>query len=149
VCLFGIAIFSIGEMLSSPKFGEFIGNFAPADKKAMYLGFSQIPLAIGWTLEGKFGPLLYDVFASKDRFARELLAERGMDAAAVAGIPQGEAFDRLVAFTGEDPWTLTRVLYDSHNVGVVWDIMGIVGIVSAVGIFLYGRWIRTLTVRPS
>ena len=32
----------------------------PADKKAMYLGFSQIPVAIGWTLEGKLGPSLYD-----------------------------------------------------------------------------------------
>jgi len=71
-----IASFSIGEMLSSPKFSEFIGNFAPHDKKAMYLGFSQIPLAVGWTLEGFLGPWLYGVFASKDAFSRELLVER-------------------------------------------------------------------------
>ena len=37
--LIGILIFSSGEMFSSPKFLEYIGNFAPADKKAMYLGF--------------------------------------------------------------------------------------------------------------
>jgi dipeptide/tripeptide permease len=76
VSLSAIAIFSIGEMLSSPKFSEFIGNFAPHDKKAMYLGFSQIPIAIGWTLEGKVGLSLYEIFASKDRFARELLVDR-------------------------------------------------------------------------
>ena len=56
--ILAICVFSIGEMLASPKFSEYIGNIAPDDKKAMYLGFSQIPLAIGWTLEGKLGPML-------------------------------------------------------------------------------------------
>jgi len=142
--LIGIGIFSIGEMLSSPKFSEFIGNFAPADKKAMYLGFSQVPLAIGWTLEGKLGPHLYHIFASKDRFSRELLADRGMDLSAVTKIPQGEAFDRLVAFTGDSAHHLTEVLYHAHNVSLVWDIFGVIGVVSAVGILIYGKWVLTL-----
>ena len=55
----------------------------------MYLGFSQIPLAIGWTLEGKLGPLLYDHLGSKDRFARELL-QRRLEAGQ-AFVPQGDA----------------------------------------------------------
>lgn len=141
-----IAVFSVGEMLSSPKFSEFIGNFAPDDKKAMYLGFSQIPLAIGWTLEGKLGPWLYDHYASKERFARELLAAKGWAAAKVDAIPQGEAFERLVAALGQDRWEVTRQLYDAHNVGIVWDLMGVIGVVSALGIYLYGRWIRTLVL---
>ena len=143
-----IMIFSIGEMLSSPKFSEFIGNFAPADKKAMYLGFSQISLAVGWTLEGKLGPMLYDVFASKDIFSRELLAERGMAAELIAAIPQGEAFDGLVAFTGETREALTRLLYETHDIGNVWYIMAVVGVISAVGIYAYGLWIGKL-VGPS
>lgn len=144
LCLLGIGVFSVGEMLSSPKFSEFIGNFAPSDKKAMYLGFSQIPLAIGWTLEGKLGPQLYDIFASKDRFSRELMAERGMAQSIIDAVPQGEAFQRLVEFTGEAPEVLTRILYDSHNVAMVWNIMGVIGILSALGIFLYGKWILKL-----
>jgi hypothetical protein len=169
-----ILTFSVGEMLSSPKFSEFIGNFAPHDKKAMYLGFSQIPLAIGWTLEGFLGPWLYGVYASKDKFSRQLLLERWQageaglptgDALAslaedstlgaqqiqeltsegmtqvVEGIPQGEAFNWLVAMTGQSPETLTEILYQSHNIQMVWYIMGIVGIISALGIYLYGKWI--------
>jgi len=172
-----IAIFSVGEMLSSPKFSEFIGNFAPHDKKAMYLGFSQIPIAVGWTLEGFLGPWLYGIFASKDKFSRDLLLDRlpsgtaalpgGDELAALAkdstlkleqiqdlgtkgaeklvdGIPQGEAFDWLVAMTGESPKALTDLLYQTHNIPVVWYIMGVVGIVSAVGIYIYGKWILTL-----
>jgi hypothetical protein len=173
-----IAIFSVGEMLSSPKFSEFIGNFAPHDKKAMYLGFSQIPLAVGWTLEGFLGPWLYGVFASKDKFARELLGKyietgnaalpqvdsglaemaagstleveqirqlgSGGAAELIDAIPQGEAFHWLVAMTGDSPKALTELLYQTHNVAMVWYIMGAVGIISALGIYAYGRWILTL-----
>ncbi len=49
-------IFSIGEMLASPKFSEFLGNIAPLDKKAMWIGFSQVPIMVGWTIEGNWGP---------------------------------------------------------------------------------------------
>ena len=175
-----ILTFSMGEMLSSPKFSEFIGNFAPHDKKAMYLGFSQVPLAVGWTLEGFLGPWLYGVFASKDRFARELLQQRlesggaglpsGETLAALAErstlsagqiqdlasagaaplvekIPQGEAFDWLVALTGDSPKALTETLYQTHNVPIVWYIMGAVGIISAIGIFIYGRWVLSSSRR--
>jgi MFS family permease len=144
-----IMVFSVGEMLSSPKFSEFIGNFAPSDKKAMYLGFSQIPLAIGWTLEGKLGPMLYGVFASKERFAREMLEERGMPHATVAAIKQGEAFKTLVAYTKETPESLTSALHATHNVGAVWLIMAGIGVITAVSIWAYGNWIRSLTTKPN
>src|SRR5258708_40348591 len=71
-------IFSIGEMLASPKFSEFLGNIAPPDKKAMWIGFSQAPILIGWTLEGKIGPQLYHLFSSKDIFARQMLVQCGL-----------------------------------------------------------------------
>ncbi len=144
-----IAIFAVGEMLSSPKFSEFIANFAPADKKAMYLGFSQMPLAIGWTLEGKVGPTLYEAFGSKEVFARQMLAEKGLPAD-LASVPQGKAFDKLVETLGQPAWDVTRVLYERHHASIagVWYILGAVGIVSALGIWLYGRWVQKPRVTP-
>jgi POT family proton-dependent oligopeptide transporter len=145
-----IAIFSVGEMLSSPKFSEYIGNFAPADKKAMYLGFSQIPLAIGWTLEGKIGPTLYEHLAAKEAFSRDMLAQKGLLAAeAIKAIPQGEAFQRLVDLMGGDKWEVTRQLHAAHagTISLVWYIMGAVGVVSALGIYIYGRWVVAMVKR--
>jgi hypothetical protein len=144
-----ILVFSLGEMLSSPKFSEFMGNIAPADKTAMYLGFSQIPLAIGWTLEGKFGPMLYDHYASKERFARDLLLERGMAAADVQQIAPGEAFSRLIAFTHEPAAQLTSILYARHPVGYVWWWMAVFGAVSVIGIWLYARFVIGRVARES
>ncbi|HJN51779.1 MAG: MFS transporter [Pseudomonadales bacterium] len=135
-----ILLFSMGEMLSSPKFSEYLGNIAPTQKKAMYLGFSQFALGIGWTLEGFLGPYWYDTWASKERFSRELLADRGMDAGGIDAIPQGESFTYLVEFTGESPAKLTELLYQTHNIGMVWYVMAVVGFASAYGLYLYGRW---------
>jgi POT family proton-dependent oligopeptide transporter len=141
-----MVVFSVGEMLASPKFSEYLGNIAPPDKKAMWIGFSQAPILIGWTIEGKFGPWLYDVFSSKDIFARQLLVERGLSPEQVTeqALPVGEAFKKLVEVTGGSPEALTQQLYQSHSVGMTWYVFAAIGSASAVMIWLYGRWILKL-----
>ncbi len=213
-----IAIFSVGEMLSSPKFSEFIGNFAPRDKKAMYLGFSQIPIAVGWTLESYFAPTLYGIYAAKDRLVRGFLERhaaeghavmpsaatfdawsqvRGVELTAgelielfeaepikfVEQIPQGEAFNWATQIAAQSPemlaelpggaalaanamepvttmptttqatealepvaHALTDFLRDTHSVGNLWYLMLAIGVVSAIGIYMYGRWVLTLSL---
>ena len=142
-----MVIFSSGEMLASPKFSEYLGNIAPPDKKAMWMGFSQAPILIGWTIEGKLGPWLYNTYSSKDEFARQLLLERGLSPELVTreALPNGEAFNKLIQFTGDTPEHLTQLLHQSHHVGVTWYIFAGIGVVSAVMIFLYGRWILKLS----
>jgi MFS family permease len=146
VCVAGVVLFSIGEMLASPKFSEYLGNIAPHDKKAMWMGFSQAPILLGWTMEGKLGPQLYHLFSAKDEFARQMLVERGYPASQVThqALPIGEAFNKLVQFTGQTPESLTQALYHAHHVGLTWYAFAAVGVASAVMIFLYGRWIQKL-----
>jgi proton-dependent oligopeptide transporter, POT family len=142
-------VFSIGEMLASPKFSEFLGNIAPPDKKAMWIGFSQAPILIGWTIEGKLGPQLYHIFSAKDEFARQMLAQRGLtpEQYSEQAVPIGEAFTKLVQVTGDTPKHLTQVLYQSHHVGLTWYVFAAIGVASAVMIYLYGQWILQLARR--
>jgi dipeptide/tripeptide permease len=142
--MLAVALFSIGEMLISPKKNEFMGNIAPKDKKAMYLGFVMLPQGIGNTLQGYFGMRIYDVYASKENFSRDLLADRGMPQADIDAIPTGEGFKRLIEYTGESAQSLQQLLYQTHDVGMVWYIIGAVGCISAVGIYFYGRWLLTI-----
>jgi MFS family permease len=144
-------IFSVGEMMASPKFLEFLGNIAPPDKKAMWNGFSQAPILIGWTIEGKLGPELYHIFSSKDEFARQLLVGRGLspEQCTPQALPIGEAFNKLVQVTGETPAHLTQTLYQSHHVGLTWYVFAAIGVASAVMIYLYGQWIRKLARREA
>jgi ABC-type multidrug transport system permease subunit len=144
-----ITVFSLGEMLASPKFSEFLGNIAPMDKKAMYAGFSQAPIMVGFTIEGKLGPQLYHIYSAKDEFAREMLIQHGLTPAQVTeqALPVGEAFNKLVQVTGQTPDQLTQMLYQQHHVGMTWMIFAAIGLASAVMIFFYGRWLRTLISR--
>ena len=50
VFIAGIAIFSIGEMTAHPKYYSFVGLVAPADRKAVYMGYAFLYtlLYTGW-----------------------------------------------------------------------------------------------------
>jgi proton-dependent oligopeptide transporter, POT family len=144
VIFIGIIVFSSGEMMSSPKFLEYIGNFAPNDKKAMYLGFSQLPQAVGWAAESFIGPWLYDLFAAKDSLSRNYLMENGFTAEQVSQVPIGEAFSFLVANTGQSAEAMTRILYEANNVGMVWNLMAVIAVITSIGLFFYGKWISAI-----
>lgn len=144
-----MTIFSIGEMLASPKFSEFLGNIAPPDKKAMWMGLSQMPILIGWALEGWWAPWFYNKYSSKDMLARDMLLENGMTANQITteAIPPGEALSTLAEKTGETPEVLTQLLYENNEVGTTWLIFAGIGVLSAVLIFAYGIWIGRLAAK--
>ena len=63
-----------------------------------------------------------------------------MSEANVDAVPIGEAFQRLLEVTGQTADALTAELYMANDVGGAWYIMGAVGIISAAGMYAYGRW---------
>ncbi len=79
VCCLAVFVFSIGEMACSPTFNAYVGLIAPADKKALYMGYSNVPFAVGWALGNKVGGVLYETMANKFHLAREyLVSQLGM-----------------------------------------------------------------------
>ncbi|MGL5730412.1 MAG: hypothetical protein ACRCX5_04745, partial [Bacteroidales bacterium] len=58
-------IFSIGEMIAHPKFISYVGLIAPADKKALYLGYSFLYGVIGSGVGGILGSQLYVHYVDK------------------------------------------------------------------------------------
>jgi dipeptide/tripeptide permease len=59
VFILGLFIFSVGEMTAHPKFIAYIGEIAPADKKALYQGYSFLYGVIGSGIGGILGATLY------------------------------------------------------------------------------------------
>ena len=91
------------------------------------------------------GSQLEQLAANSTLSADQIQALTGQTAGQVVdAIPQGEAFDWLVAMTGQTADTLTNVLRETHHITTVWYIMGAVGVISALGIYAYGRWVVTL-----
>jgi dipeptide/tripeptide permease len=65
VFLLGIGIFSIGEMTAHPKFISYIGQTAPRDKVAMYMGYIFLYGVIGSSIGGVLGANLYVTFVDE------------------------------------------------------------------------------------
>jgi hypothetical protein len=81
-CCLMIFVFSIGEMTCSPTFSAYVGLIAPKDKKALYMGYSNIPFAVGWGCGGFLGGFIYEAIANKAKLAREYLINHlGVDEA--------------------------------------------------------------------
>jgi dipeptide/tripeptide permease len=58
----GIALFAVGEMITSPRIQEYITWIAPPEKAGLYMGSNFLATAIGGTLSGVVYTNLYGFF---------------------------------------------------------------------------------------
>ena len=142
VAALAIFVFTIGEMMCSPKFSEYIGLTAPPDKKALYMGYSNIPFAVGWGLGNLVSGFLYESLGSKIHFARRYLVEHlGQSAADVAGLPSEKVMEVLTGLmNGGQGATIeeaNKILWDLHHPWKVWVILGAVGLAATAAMVAY------------
>jgi len=138
-----ILVFSLGEIICSPKFSEYVGMNAPPDKKALYMGYSNIPFAFGW-MAGNFlsGPL-YEIFASRAAFARHYLVKHlGMPVAEIAALKHDDLLPVLAARLGISPAEATKLLWDTYHPWLLWLILAAFGLLSFLGLLWLDRRFR-------
>lgn len=134
----GILVFTLGEMLSSPRTNDYLASIAPADKKGLYLGYANVPSGIGWAVGSIFAGNMYEHNGDKVNFARKWLEnEGGMTAEAVKAIPKEKVMETLAAKMGTDIPGATTALWNMHQPGQIWLIIAGVGVVSLVGMMIY------------
>jgi MFS family permease len=154
----GIACFSLGEMITSPKNNEYLGLIAPPGKKGLYLGYVNIPVGVGVYLGSKLAGYVYGHFGEKAVLAQRYLAERtpfgaskGWDGnvehlEAALGVSRTNAVARLQEATGLDPVASTRLLWDTYSPQVhVWIPFAAIGVVSAAALWIFNRMARRWT----
>lgn len=59
IFILGIAVFSVGEMTAHPKYYSYVGLVAPADKKAVYMGYAFLYGVIGSLVGSSAGGAMY------------------------------------------------------------------------------------------
>ncbi|HNW15931.1 MAG TPA: MFS transporter [bacterium] len=155
-----IVFFSFGEMTCSPKFSEYIGVNAPADKKALYMGLANIPFALGWIVGNMVSGPLYDAFANKLIITRQYLLE-------VKRVPldtlkdivekyKGSNPDKLLPETiekmnietfnffpyfqqimGVDQYEANRILWEAYHPWRIWVILSTFGFITIISMLAY------------
>ncbi len=140
--LFGVLIFSLGEMSSSPKFTEYVGRIAPSDKKALYMGSSFLAIALGHQMAGYLSGAPYEKVADKLFLLNAEVVKRGLS------IPEiGDSFTktdylneaaRQMNFSQQQ---LTDFLWNSYHPQSIWIIFSSLALSAVVLLFLYDRFI--------
>jgi MFS family permease len=141
-CIFGIFVFSIGEMACSPKFSEYIGLMASPEKKALYMGYSNIPFAVGWAGANFIGGPLYDELSDKFELGRDyLITALGQDASVIEGLSKGEVIPRLAEALGQTEAGATQLLWSHYHPQSFWYICMGIGLLSTLAMVGYHFWL--------
>ena len=150
VCALGIVFFSVGEMLTGPKKTEYFSLIAPKGKKALYLGYVNIPVAIGQGVGAKVAAWQYGTYGEKAMLSLRYLVEKTSHAhapwngdvttlEAVTGVERKVAFATLVKELGQDPNAVNQLLWTTYRPYQVWYPFAIIGVCSLVGILTFSQ----------
>jgi MFS family permease len=148
---FGIVLFSIGEMLTGPKKTEYFALIAPPGKKALYLGYVNIPVAIGQAGGAKLVGSLYGSWGEKATLSLKYLAEKTdhhatgtwdgnvETLAAFVGVDRNQAATTLAQVLGQDAHQVNQLLWDTYHPYRIWYLFACVGLCSLIGIIVFAQ----------
>lgn len=155
ILFLGILLFSLGEMLTGPKKTEYFALIAPKGKKALYLGYVNIPVAIGPAIGAKVVGLMYGS-REKATLALRYLAEKtdyvktkSPDAGAwdgnvehlqaYVGVERKEAVSTLMNVLGQDGHAVNQLLWDTYKPYDIWYVFAAIGVCSLLGMIVYSQ----------
>ena len=137
--LFGILLFAVGEMLASPKMNEYLGVIAPPGEKGLYMGYANIPLAVGWGYGSIMGGEIYDKMGDKANLAIRYMHDHLNIS---GGVLRSDAFSKLMEATGKNAVDATNLLWNTYRPYELWYQFAAIGIASAIGIFIYSMAVK-------
>lgn len=132
-------IFAVGEMTASPKITEYIGRIAPADKKALYMGYSFIPMFLGNILAGVVSGPVYQKTSDLVSFVREEAAK--INLTLPEQLSQTEELNALAKEMNMSHGELVNYLWINYNPSQIWMIVAAIGAIAAVSLFFYNRYL--------
>jgi dipeptide/tripeptide permease len=130
-----IFVFSIGEMSSSPKITEYIGRIAPADKKALYMGYSFLPLFLGNIFAGIISGKVYQDMSDKHTLLLKEVSDKGLQIS--TDLSHNEFFSEAANQLNMSNLELTNYLWTTYNPAHIWWVIAVIGGGSAIGLAIY------------
>ena len=135
--LVAILVFALGEMSGSPKITEYIGRIAPKEKKALYMGYSFIPVFLGSIFAGMISGNVYQVMSDKVFLTQQFVAEKGLSI--VDGLSTNEYFNEVAHQVNMSPNDFTNHLWNTYNPSSIWIVILSIGIGATICLFIYDK----------
>jgi dipeptide/tripeptide permease len=142
VVLFGLLVFGLGEMGSSPKYTEYVGSIAPSDKKALYMGSSFLPIALGHQIAGFLSGAPYERIADKLFLLKIEVAKQGLTIPEIGdNFTKTDYFNEAARLMGLTQKQLTDLLWQNYEPQSIWIIFSSVAVGAVLLLFLYDRFV--------
>jgi MFS family permease len=135
--IIAIGVFAIGEMAGSPKITEYIGRIAPADKKALYMGYSFIPVFLGNVLAGIISGVVYQNMSDKVVMVKRFAAEKGLEIS--DSLSNNAYFDEVANKMNLSGQELTNLIWDTYHPSRMWMVLLAIGVGAALALFIYDK----------
>ena len=136
IFVFGLFVFTTGEMIAHPKYISYLGLIAPEDKKATYLGFGFLYGVFGSFIGSFFGSRLYSYLVSNPiiDFVRTTLTTQGQSLQ--------ENINLAEAIRIGESFGINRAeMLINGNPSGVWLIFSAIGIFAIFCLVLYVKFI--------
>lgn len=137
--LSSLFVFGVGEMIGSPKITEYIGSVAPREKKALYMGYSFVPVFFGSLLAGKISGSGYAWLADKNVFLQDYIVHNGLKIDET--LPFNQKFAAVSEAMGLTQDQLTNFLWFIYKPYHIWILIFGIGLTAAFGLFLFNKFI--------
>ncbi len=140
-----VMIFSVGEMCSSPKKMEYLASLAKPGEQGLFMGYANVPLAIGWFAGSLVGGWFYETFGDRTNLARAHLIEHfDIDPMTASAVMKDDVLGVLAGVMQRTEPETTKFLWDTYNPGQMWVLFAGIGMVSLVGLAIYDSVLRRI-----
>jgi len=137
--LVALFVFSVGEMAASPKITEYIGRIASSDKKALYMGYSFIPVFLGNVFAGIISGNVYQSMSDKHTLLVNEITKRGLPID--GNLTHNAFFNHSAKAMGMTQQQLTDFLWNTYHPDRIWIIIFSIGLLAVVSLWFYNRYL--------
>lgn len=131
----GIIIYTFGEMITNPKFNDYLSSIAPKRLESSYMSYLNISMAIGLGGGSLLGGFFYGRIAEKSSLALSYIHSHGLQFSGDNAL----AFNFLSKSLGYNPQQTTLMLWETYSPNLIWIPFLIIGIASVIGLLFYRR----------
>ncbi|MFW5662889.1 MAG: MFS transporter [Bacteroidota bacterium] len=131
----GMMVYTVGEMITNPKFNEFMGRIAPEEDRSLFMGYMNISWAIGLGGGSLLGGWLYQKLGEKSGFAIQYLK----DNFGLTNINHNEALEKMSSTMNISRLEASKILWQEYDPWMVWIPFLIIGIAAAFGLAIYSK----------
>ena len=128
------------EMCIRDRITEYIGRIAPQDKKALYMGYSFIPVFIGNVFAGIISGVVYQDMSDKVVITRQFAEAKGLTIP--EGLSNNAYFDSVAQQLHLSHKELTDLLWQQYSPSNIWMVILAIGLGTTVLLYIYDRVIR-------